>query len=113
MLHVSICSSASSVILFFRVQSSLLDCLLRLLCCHHHHRMKFCCLGRIRHVCRLLRESPRLFHRHECLFLGGSGMKDVSAWQMLRHWDGLNELSSGKNEGVKTPRKKRNRKQRK
>ena len=91
-----------------RVQSSLLDCLLGLLCCHHHHhRMKYCCLGRIHHVCCLLRESPRLFHRHECSLLGGSGMKDVSAWQMLRRWDGLNELSSGKNEGVKTPRKKK------
>ena len=54
---------------------------------HFHHRMKCCCLGRIHHVCCLLRESPRLFHRHECLFLGGSGMKDVSAWQMLRRWD--------------------------
>ena len=68
--------------------------------------MRYCCLGRIHHVCCLLPESPRLFHRHECLFLGGSGMKDVSAWQMSRRWDGLNELSSGRNEGVKTFRKK-------
>ena len=40
-------------------------------------------------------------------FWAGSGMKDVSAWQMSRRWDGLNELSSGRNEGVKTPRKKK------
>ena len=33
-------------------------------------------------------------------------MKDVSAWQILRRWDGLNELSSGRNEGVKTAGKK-------
>ena len=33
-------------------------------------------------------------------------MKDVSAWHLLRRWDGINELSSGKNKEVKTPRKK-------
>ena len=57
--------------------------------------MKFCCLGRIHHARCLLRESPRLFHRHECLFLGGSGMKDVSAWQMSRRWDGLKRTVIG------------------
>ena len=70
MLYVSICSIGFFRDSIFRVQSSLLDCLLGLLCClHHHHRMKYCCLGRIHHVCRLLRESPRLFHRHECFVL--------------------------------------------
>ena len=90
---------------FFRVQSSLLHCHLGLLCCHHHHHLRYCCLCRIHHVCCLLPESPRLFHRHECLFLGGSGMKDVSAWQMSRRWDVLNELSSGKNEGSRPLKK--------
>ena len=35
----------------------------------HHHRMKYCCLGRLHHVCCRLLEYPRSFHRHECLFL--------------------------------------------
>ena len=47
----------------------LINCLLGLLCCLHHHRMKYCCLGRVHHVCCLLLEYPRLFRRHECLFL--------------------------------------------
>ena len=41
--------------------------LLGLLCCLHQHRMKYCCLGRIHHVCCLLLEYPRLFRRHGCL----------------------------------------------
>ena len=110
MLYVSICSSASSVFLFpCSIQSSRWSSWLALLSPSSWNEILLSC----HHVCCLLPESPRLFHRHECLFfLGGSGMKDVSAWQMLRRWDGLNELSSGKNEGVKTLEKK-NRKQRK
>ena len=72
--------------------------------------MKFCCLGRIHHVCCLLRESPRLFHRHECSFLGGSGMKDVSAWQMLRRWDGLKRTVIGQERGGQDPSKKKEQK---
>ena len=68
-----ICDAACQhfFISFFRASFhvSLLNRLLVLLCCLHQHRMKYCCLGRIHHVCCLLLEYPRLFRRHECHFL--------------------------------------------
>ena len=39
-------------------------------------------------------------------FLGGSGMKDVSAWQMLRRWDGLKRAVIGQERGCQDPSKK-------
>ena len=48
---------------------NLQDCPHGLLCFLHRRRMKCCCLGRLHHVCCLLLEYPRLFHRLECLFL--------------------------------------------
>ena len=52
MLYLCMCSSASFVLLF--IQSSLRNRPLVLLCSLHQHRMKYCCLGRIRHVSCLL-----------------------------------------------------------
>ena len=39
-------------------------------------------------------------------FLGGSGMKDVSAWQMLRRWDGLKRTVIGQERGGQDSSKK-------
>ena len=77
-------SSASLVLLFLRIQSSLQDCLHGLLCCLHHHRMEYCCLGRIHHVCCFLLESPRLFRRHESLFHQFHSYFCIFVWMMRR-----------------------------
>ena len=71
---------------FFR-ESCLLNRRLGLLCCLlHHHQMKYCCLGRIHHVSCLLLKHPRLFHRHESLFLRASFLflYFLFVWMMIR-----------------------------